>query len=164
MEQKGSPGERQGCYFMKTALGVLLSLLVGVGPAWAVLGEYESSVGLDQQAMRGEIRKEARQGYNLHQITAADGTVVREFVSPAGLVFGIAWQASHMPNLQQLLGSNITELQQALQSKTRRHSGGPLIVRTDKLVFASGGHLRSFHGYAYVPNLVPKNITTEVVQ
>ncbi len=50
------------------------------------------------------------------------------------------------------------------ESKTRRHSGGPLIVRTDKLVFVSGGHMRSFHGYAYVPSLVPKNITTEVVQ
>lgn len=149
---------------MKTTFGVLLTLVLGVVPSWAVLGEYESSVSLDQQVLRGERREEVRAGYKVDQITSADGTVVKEFVSPAGLVFGITWQASHMPNLQQLLGSNLTELQQALQSQARRHSGGPLIVRTDKLVLVSGGHMRSFHGHAYVPSLVPKNVTTEVVQ
>ena len=69
-----------------------------------------------------------------------------------------------MPNLQQLMGSSMTELQAAMQSRTRRHTGGPLIVRTDKLVFVSGGHLRSFHGYAYVPGLVPGNVSAGVVQ
>ena len=34
---------------MKTMLGVLLILTLGAVPAWAVLGEYESSVGLDQE-------------------------------------------------------------------------------------------------------------------
>ncbi len=149
---------------MKTILGVLLILILGAAPAWAVLGEYESSVSLDQQVFGGAHREEARQGYKLHEITTPDGTVVKEFVSPAGLVFGIRWQASHMPNLQQLMGSSMTELQAAMQSKTRRHTGGPLIVRTDKLVFVSGGHMRSFHGYAYVPSLVPGNVSPEVVQ
>ncbi len=47
---------------MKTALGVLLILALGAVPAWAVLGEYESSVSLDQEYMRGEIRAGAHQG------------------------------------------------------------------------------------------------------
>jgi hypothetical protein len=121
-------------------------------------------VSLDQQVLRGVDREEVRQGYKLHQITSADGTVVKEFVSPAGVIFGVAWQAPHMPNLQQLLGSSMTELQVALQSKARRHTRAPLIVRTDKLVFVSGGHMRSFHGYAYIPSLVPHNVSPEVVQ
>ena len=91
--------------------------------------------------------------------------MVKEFVSPAGLVFGVAWQTPRMPNLQQLLGSNITELQVTLQSKTPRPpTGGPLIVRTPKLVFVSGGHLRSFHGYAYIRSLVPGGVSAEVVR
>jgi hypothetical protein len=150
---------------MKSTLGVLLALALGAVPAWAVLGEYESSVSLDQQALGGERRELARQGYKVHQITTLDGTVVKEFVSPAGVVFGVNWQGAHLPDLQQLLGpSHMAELEQATQSRTRRHSGGPLIVRTDKLVFVSGGHMRSFHGYAYVPSLVPTHVAAEVVE
>lgn len=131
---------------------------------WAALGEPESSVSLDQQILRGADRQEVRQGYKLHQITAADGSVVKEFVSPAGVVFGVAWQASHMPNLQQLLGSHMAELQVAMQSMTHQPGRRPLIVRTDKLVFVSGGHMRALHGYAYVPGLVPGNVSAEAVQ
>jgi len=143
------------------ALWILIS---GAMPAWAALGESESSVNLDQQVLRGADREEARTGYKLHQIIAVDGTIVKEFVSPAGLIFGISWQASRMPNLQQLLGPSMTELQVALQSRTRRPGRAPLIVRTNKLVFFSGGHMRSFHGYAYVPGLVPGGVSPEVVQ
>jgi hypothetical protein len=150
---------------MKTSAAALMFLVLRAAPAWAVLGEYESSVGVDRQILRGTDSEEVRQGYKLHQITAADGSVVKEFVSPAGLVFGVAWQTPRMPNLQQLLGSNITELQVTLQSKTPRPpTGGPLIVRTPKLVFVSGGHLRSFHGYAYIRSLVPGGVSAEVVR
>jgi hypothetical protein len=149
---------------MKTTSGALLILILGAAPVWAILGESESSVSLDQQVLNGAHREEARQGYKLHQITAADGLVVKEFVSPAGLVFAVTWQAAHMPNLEQLLGSHITELQAALQSQTHRPGRRPVIVRTDKLVFVSGGHMRAYHGYAYVPGLVPANVNPETVQ
>jgi len=137
-------------------------LFLGTAPAWAVLGEYESSVSLDQQVLRGEIRAEVRQGYKLHQITSPNGAVVREYVSPDGKVFGISWQGPFMPNLQQLLGSYSTEVQQAAQSKVRR--GGPLVVKKDNFVFVSGGHMRFFRGRAYVPSLLPNNISAEVVR
>jgi hypothetical protein len=143
---------------------VLLILTLESAPVWAVLGEHEASVNSDRKAFRGEDRLEAREGYTVHRITAPDGTVVQEFVSPVGLVFGVTWQAGKMPNLQQLLGSSLAELQTALASQARRHGRGPLIVRTDNLVFASGGHMRSFHGYAYVPSLVPGNVSPEVLQ
>jgi len=150
---------------MKTALGMLPILVLLAAPTWAALGEYESSVSVDRQSLRGTDREEAREGYRLHEIAAADGSVIREFVSPAGLVFGVAWQAARMPNLQQLLGSNITELQVNLQSRTPRAAGrGPLIVQTPKMVFVSGGHLRSFHGYAYLRGMVPAGVNPEVVQ
>ncbi len=148
---------------MKTMLGVLLILTLGAVPAWAVLGEYESSVSLDQEYLRGEIRVTAAQGYKFHQIIAPSGAIVREYVSPEGKVFGIAWQSPFIPNLQQLLGSYSTQVQQAAQSQTRRR-GGPFVVRTSDFVFVSGGHMRSFHGSAYVPSLLPKNVSAEVVR
>jgi hypothetical protein len=148
---------------MKGMVAVFAVWFLGACPAWAVLGQYESSVSLDQEYMRGELREEARQGYKLQEITSPDGSIVREYVSPAGLVFGIAWQTRVMPNLQQLLGSYFTEFQQAAQSKVRRR-GGPLLVRTGKLVLFSGGHMRSFHGSAYAPSLLPKNLSPEAVR
>ena len=148
---------------MKTALGVLLILALGVAPAWAVLGEDESSVSLDQEYMRGEIRAEAHQGYRLHQITCPNGAAVREYVSPEGKVFGISWQAPFMPNLQQLLGSYFTYVQEITRSQVRRR-GGPLVVRKNDFVFVVGGHMRSFHGHAYILGLLPPNVSAEVVQ
>jgi hypothetical protein len=155
--------ERYGWKQMRITLGVLVMLFLGTVPAWAALGEYESSVSLDQQAMRGEVRTEVRQGYKLQQIISPNGTIVREYISPQGIVFGIAWKGHFAPDMQQLLGSSYVELQQALQSRTPRR-GAPLIVRTDKLVFVSGGHMRAYYGHAYVPNLVPNNLSAEVVR
>ena len=147
---------------MKTVVAVWLALVLGSAPAWAVLGEYESSVTLDQQHLRGQHQAITRQGYTVHQITSGDRTVVKEYVSPAGLVFGISWQGPTLPNLEQLMGSYYAQVQQAAQSRTRRR--GPLVVRTDKLVVESGGHMRFFHGRAYVPSLLPKNVSGEVVR
>ena len=147
---------------MKYALAVLLALLLEGGPAWAVLGEYQSSVNSDQQLLRGEVRAIVREGYSVQQITAKDGTVVSEYVSPGGMVFGISWKAPMMPNLQQLLGASFAQLQQAPRSRARRR--GPLVVRTDQLVIESGGHMRSFHGRAYLPGLLPNNVSAEVVR
>ena len=82
---------------MKTISRVLLILTLGAAPAWAVLGEYESSVSLDQKYMRGEDRVISAQGYRLHQITSPNGAVVTEYVTPEGKVFGVSWRAPFIP-------------------------------------------------------------------
>jgi hypothetical protein len=147
---------------MKTILAALLVTVLGSVPAWAVLGEYESSISSDQKVMRGEVRATYLQDYSVQHITGADRAVVKEYVSPAGMVFGISWQGPTMPNLQQLLGSYFAQFQKAAQSGVRRR--GPLVLRTTDLVVESGGHLRSFHGRTYVPSLLPKNVSAEVVR
>jgi Protein of unknown function (DUF2844) len=147
---------------MKTLFAVVLVLLLGSTPGWAVLGEYENSVATDQQRMHAQLRETAGQGFSVKQLSSANGHVVREYVSPAGLVFGVSWQSPTMPNLQQLLGSYFGQLQQAAQSKRQRR--GPLVVRTKDFVLVSGGHMRSFHGVAYIPSLLPANVSAEVVR
>jgi hypothetical protein len=148
---------------MKTIARVLLILTLGAAPAWAVLGEFESSVSLDTQFMRGEDRVISAQGYRLHQITSPNGAVVTEYVTPEGKVFGVSWRAPFIPNMEQLLGSYATPVEKAARAQTRRRSG-PLIVRASDFVFVSGGHMRAFHGSAYVPSLLPKNVSAEVVR
>ena len=148
---------------MRTIWGVLLILMLGAASAWAALGEPEASVSVDQRVMRAHIRDIVRPGYKLHEITDPSGSVVREYVSPAGTVFGVSWQGPFVPNMQQLLGTYFTHLQQYAQAQTGHH-GGPLIIKKDNFVFTSGGHMRWFQGRAYVPSLLPTNLSAEVVQ
>jgi hypothetical protein len=147
---------------MKSTLTVLLMLMMGSLPAWAALGGDVASVNSDVQALSGQHNVVAKAGYSLHQITKADGSVVNEFVSPAGVVFGISWQAHSMPNLNQLLGSHLADFQQG--QRTHVVPRRAVTIQTDDFVFSSVGHGRSFRGRAYVPSLVPSNITSEVVQ
>lgn len=147
---------------MKILAGVIVFVLLGSAPGWAVLGEYENSVTTDQQRMHAQLQQVARQGYTIKQLSSADGRTVREFVSAKGLVFGVAWQGPTMPDLQQLLGSYFAQMKEAARS--RRQRGGPLVIRTKDLVLVSGGHMRSFHGIAYAPNLLPAGVTAEVVR
>jgi hypothetical protein len=147
---------------MRTALKILFAVVFAASPAWAVLGELQNSVGADQKAMRGIVRSFTREGYSLHEIKGADGAVVREYVSPDGVVFGLAWQGPVMPNLTQLLGTYFPDFQQASGRKQRHR--GPLVVRTDRVVIESGGHMRAFYGRAYLPRLMPKSLQAEVVR
>jgi hypothetical protein len=147
---------------VKTILRILLILMMGALPAWAALGEHEGSVSLDQRILGGEIRDEVHTGYKLHQIVTAEGAVIREYVSPEGKVFAISWHARFLPNLPQLLGSYFPRVQQAAQAKVQR--GGPLVIRTGDFVYFSGGRMMDFHGSAYLPGLLPRNVTAEVVR
>jgi len=146
----------------KVTLRVLLVLLLGALPAWAVLGEYEGSVDLDQHVLRGEGREEVHTGYKIHQLITADGALVREYVSTQGKVFAISWRAPAFPNLQQLLGSYFPRVQQAAQANVQRSSS--LSIQAPDFVYYSGGRMKNFHGIAYVPALFPKNLSPEVVQ
>jgi hypothetical protein len=147
---------------MKTILMVLALLMMGRVSAWAALGEDVSSVDSDAQVLRGKHVMVAKVGYNVHQITHPDGSVVNEFVSPAGLVFGVSWQGHYVPNLQQLLGTYLTNLEQG--QRTQFVQRRAVTIQGDNFVFSSFGHLRNFRGRAFVPGLVPANLTAEVVQ
>jgi len=147
---------------MKTALAVLASMFLLAAPSWAVLGQPVQSVHSDQIRLHGQLRSVSRQGYSVQQITAADGTVIKEYVSPAGVVFGVSWQGMAMPNLSKLLGSYFPQFQQASRTAVRKRRA--LVLNTDQLVVESGGHMRAFRGRAYAPSLLPNNLTPAVVK
>src|SRR5487761_567749 len=147
---------------MKVILTVLLGLLLQVTPAWAVLGQPVASVQSDRAHLHGELRSVERRGYSVQQITAADGTLVKEYVSATGMVFGVSWQGPAMPNLSQLLGTYFPEFKKAAPAASRRHRA--VSVATNQLVVESGGHLRAFRGRAYAPGLLPSNLSPAVVR
>ncbi len=147
---------------MRTLLLVLSIALFGSARAWAVLGESLDSLAADQQRLQGEAHSTTRDGFSIHEITSANGTVVRQYAAPSGVVFAVSWQGPFVPDLSQLLGAYFPEYQRAVQSAVRRR--GPLSVRTDHLVVETGGHMRALHGRVYVPDLMPPSVAQEVVR
>ena len=97
------------------------------------------------------------------RISLDDGTLIREYVTPAGKVFEVSWQGPFVPNMQQLLGNYFPQLQQHVQVQTGRRRG-PLNLHNNDFIFSSSGHMRAYHGRAYVPSLLPTNVSPEVVQ
>ena len=145
---------------------VLLSTIVAVAaaaPAAASLGGDESTVAADHAVIAGQSQlKVARiQRYAVHEMAAPSGTVVREFVSPAGKVFAVAWSGPTMPDLRQVLGPYFDTYAAAL---AQRKAKGPVNVVLPGLVVQSSGHMRAFSGKAYLPDAVPAGVASEEIK
>lgn len=144
------------------ALGAASLVDLSVRPAHASLGATVASVEADRASLKGQLRTASEPGYSVQEITTATGTLVREFISPAGVVFAVSWYGPAMPNLQQTLGSYFTQFQAAVQARNEQgmhHGHNHLQIRTPTLVVHAGGHMRQYFGIAYVPSLMPANLS-----
>jgi hypothetical protein len=132
---------------LKSIGAILLTLALG-SPAFASLGGNLSSVETDGAQMKAQT-----------------GTVVREYVSPEGRVFGVTWQGPFIPSMQQLLG---TYFKQYTAGVKAQHDAGPgrrpLSIQQPNLVVHNTGHMRSFYGRAYDPGLLPEGITANTIR
>jgi hypothetical protein len=148
------------------AIAILIALPL---PIWATLGDNASSVLTDQARMKGTLRSVDNRAYVLHEITTSSGGKVREYVSPSGAVFGIAWDGQLPPDLQQLLGPYLQQVKQARQAQVHQAAQGseqkapaarraPVVVQTPGLVLYETGHVRAYHGVAYIPQLMPQGV------
>ena len=73
--------------------------------AHAVLGGRADTIAADRTSLQAVHRSTtSHKGYTVEEIVS-DATTVREFVSPSGVVFGIAWNGYVNPDLTQLLGA-----------------------------------------------------------
>jgi Protein of unknown function (DUF2844) len=142
------------------SLALLVPLLAL--PAMAALGGDVASVQKDAEQFKAEIRSSQKQGYAVHEMRTSSGTTVREYVSPAGKVFGVTWQGPFIPDLQQLLGTSYERFTAA--AKNRHGVHGPLSINESGLVLVSGGHMRSYRGTAYIPQMLPEGVQADAIQ
>ncbi len=144
-----------------TLLLVLLGLLAS--PVWAALGDNSASVQADSAHMNGTVRSIKNAHYTTQEIRTSSGQTIREFVSPGGSVFGVAWEGPTTPDLQQLLGAYFEQFRQA--SQQRQHQPRePLLIETPTLVVQQSGHLRAFRGRAYLPAALPSGVQASEIQ
>jgi hypothetical protein len=107
----------------------------------------------------------ATAAYTVRQTTLAGGIVVREYVSQAGTVFGVAWRGSQPPDLSALLGSYFPQYVAGV--KANHAAGvvhGPGIVEQPGLIVHSGGHMGAFSGQAWLPQALPAGVSADDIQ
>lgn len=145
--------------------GAILLTLALASPAFATLGGDLSSVEADRAQMKGTANITEIDGYTVHEIKAPTGTIVREYVSSEGRVFGIAWQGPFIPDMHQLLG---TYFQQYSAGVNAHHEAGPgrrpLLIQQPGFVLQNNGHMRSYYGKAYDPGLLPQGIAASAIR
>jgi hypothetical protein len=133
--------------------------LAMIPSAFGALGGTADSVQADQSRMMAKMNSTDARGYTVHEMTTSTGVVVREYVSPAGRVFGVAWQGPFMPDMRQMLGSYFHQF--SALAKTKRESRpnrSLLLIREPGIVVESSGHMRAYSGRAYDPRLLPEGV------
>jgi len=146
------------------SLGLSVAIFVTVQQAQATLGESPDSITLDRKALSAVRRATtARDGYTIHEM-GSDATVVREYVSTSGIVFGIAWNGLIHPDLTQLLGTYTGEYEEALRQTPRQPGRRRLQVKTNSVVVEKWGHMRNLQGRAYVPGLIPPGVRIDEIR
>ena len=149
---------------MSRAGFLLCAVVAGALPAWAALGGSAESVVNDQVKFQAKRKTVDMPEYTVHEMSRDDGEVIREYVTPAGKVFGVSWSGRSIPDLTQLLGSYHAEFRNTLSSQPRPFGRRPAVVHNPDLVVETGGHMRAFQGRAYLNSLLPAGVSPETVK
>ena len=150
--------------------GLAASLLLGLSvPASASLGGASSSIEADSARMNASRQVAQHDSYAIHQIKAPQGTVINEYVSQDGRVFAVSWHGQFPPQMQQILGTYfqqyVTALQaQSSQSQSKVYGHRPLNLQLPGLVVQTSGHMGSYSGRAYIPEMLPRASLIDQIQ
>lgn len=146
-------------------LALSLLMVVTALPAFAALGGDVSTVDADRVHMQGSLRITHSDAYEVHEIQSPSGIAVREYVSPAGKIFAVAWRGPWIPDMQQLLGDYFQRYVDAAQAHANNRPGRrPLHIVEPGFVLQMFGHMRSFTGRAYIPEMIPQGVRVEAIQ
>jgi hypothetical protein len=139
-----------------SAAVVVLIVWALSSPAMAALGGTVDSVQADGVRMKATDKVVRKDAYTVHEIEDSTGTVVREYVSNAGTVFGVSWQGPFVPDMRQILGSYFERYSQAARAQREGQVGrNRLEIRESGFVVQTAGHQRAYSGRAYDERLLP---------
>jgi Protein of unknown function (DUF2844) len=134
-------------------------------PVWAALGQPEATVERDRAMMKGQRQRGSGTGFSIDTITVA-GMEIKEYVSPAGVVFAVVWEGTGVPDLKLLLGEYYDEYRERLSTARNRRPRvkEPFRMKSDRLVVERAGHSRSLWGRAYLPTHLPPGMRPEDIR
>jgi hypothetical protein len=144
--------------------GLALVALLAAPPARAALGEAETSIAHDREALAAVARGTTdRGGYSVHELERG-GTTIREYASPQGVVFAVTWSGLANPDLHTLLGGYAAEYERAVSGSPRVKGRRSRRVAAPHVVVDTWGHMRDRHGRAYLPELVPPGVSLDALR
>ncbi|KWK08470.1 DUF2844 domain-containing protein [Burkholderia stagnalis] len=164
--------KRLGCAVAcaTVSMGVLWSIHanaeLGGAPMSPPADDHAATVRAVQRAMRSADGVSASAAtYTVREVTLGSGTVIREYTSAAGSVFGLAWRGPTMPDLAALLGNYFPQYRAGVDAAhAARGWRAPVSVETGTLVIRTGGHMGSFSGQAWLPQALPAGLTGNDIQ
>ena len=130
----------------------------------ATLGEKAESIAKDKKALSARSRAVTSHSKFSIQEVCNNAVTVREYITPSGIVFGVAWNGVVQPDLTVLLGSYAGEYQQARQRQPRRHGRRQSEVKGGRVVVETWGQMRNLQGRAYDPALIPEGVTADDIK
>jgi Protein of unknown function (DUF2844) len=172
---------------------LLSVMLLAPSPSFASLGGDLNSVLSDQVQFQGSETVAQMGSYEVHEIqmhassqastspaatspaatqsatkpgssAGTSPTIVREYVSPAGVVFAVTWHGPLLPNMRQLLGSHFQQFVDAVKQSSSRPGRRPLQVSQPDFVVQMSGNPRSHAGRVYLPGMLPAGLQPEAIQ
>lgn len=146
-----------GCFLIGVAAFLSPSAVL------AELGGDEASVHADRVSLQATVTTRDAQGFKVYEIETPSGTLIKEYTSPEGKVFAVTWKGPVLPNMRQILGDYFDDYKDALSQKPFR-GNSPVFVRQDDLVIQSAGRMRFFVGTAYLPRMVPTEISIDTLE
>lgn len=151
-------------WLISLCLALVISFRCGV--AEATLGEPADTIARDTRKFSGVLQKSlVRPRYRVQSIASGiTATTVREYVSPSGVVFAVAWNGLVHPDLQVLLGNYHQDYRKALASAVREPGRRGTKVTTERLVVQTWGHMRNLQGRAYLPELLPEGVSVDEIR
>jgi len=151
-------------YALLLGLGLAAAFLAAAGRVQATLGESEDSVDSDKTAIEATgLSTVVHNGYTVRELRSVAVTL-REYVTPSGIIFAIAWNGQIHPDLTPLLGSYDDEYRTALQHTPREPGRRRLHIQTNRVVVEKWGHMRNLQGRAYVPALLPPGVSVDEIK
>ncbi|MBU9295467.1 hypothetical protein C6P96_27060 [Burkholderia multivorans] len=139
---------------------------LGGAPMSPPANDPAATVRAMQRAMRpADGTPTSAAAYTMREITLGSGTVIHEYTSSAGTVFGLAWRGPTVPDLASLLGSYFPQYTAGVEAAhAARGWRAPVSVATGGLVIRTGGHMGAFSGQAWLPNALPAGLTGNDIQ
>lgn len=153
-----------------THLMVASALILAAAGSHAALGEKPSTlVGtVNPPASQALARRlsvaapVATNQFTIHETRLESSTLVREYSTPAGVVFAVTWQGPVLPDLHTMLGNYFpTFAQETARAQQVGHQRTRVLMQTPGLVVQSAGRMGRFRGHAYAPNLIPQGVDVQ---
>jgi hypothetical protein len=128
-------------------------------PAQAGLGGDARSVETDRVQLKAQAAVTAGAGFTMHELTLPTGTVVHEYLSPAGKIFAVTWRGRVIPDLHQTLGGYYTNASAAVSSAPRGPDHRHRVAEQADIVVHTATRMRQHSGLVYVPALLPQGVS-----